>query len=106
MDSLSQTFSINSASPGLTDCFTLGSSRPPEDNYAGKHSAWLAVDEQRLLPYKKEGKSWSWIFPGRIPRRQVIEFQHNDYALFCYRCRQSLAVSLPDLLGQVSQKLF
>jgi hypothetical protein len=33
-----------------------------------KHSAWLPIDEQRLLVYKKEGKSWSWIFrkfPGR-----------------------------------------
>jgi hypothetical protein len=33
-----------------------------------KHSMWLPLDEQRLLAYKKEGKSWSWIFrkfPGR-----------------------------------------
>jgi hypothetical protein len=29
---------------------------------------WDPVDEQRLLAYKKEGKSWKWIFrrfPGR-----------------------------------------
>ena len=34
------------------------------------HSAWLPLDEQRLLAYKKEGKSWKWIFrkfPGRTP---------------------------------------
>jgi hypothetical protein len=33
-----------------------------------KHSQWLDLDEQRLLAYKKEGKSWEWIFrefPGR-----------------------------------------
>jgi len=31
---------------------------------------WEAVDEQRLLAYKKEDKSWEWIFkkfPGRTP---------------------------------------
>jgi hypothetical protein len=29
---------------------------------------WDPIDEQRLLAYKKEGKSWKWIFrrfPGR-----------------------------------------
>ena len=33
-----------------------------------KYNAWLPLDEQRLLAYKKEGKSWNWIFlkfPGR-----------------------------------------
>jgi hypothetical protein len=31
---------------------------------------WEAVDEQRLLAYKKEDKSWDWIFkkfPDRTP---------------------------------------
>jgi hypothetical protein len=35
-----------------------------------KHSAWLPLDEQRLLAYREEGKSESWIFrkfPGRTP---------------------------------------
>jgi hypothetical protein len=35
-----------------------------------KYSAWSELDEQRLLAYKKEGKSWSWIFrkfPCRTP---------------------------------------
>jgi hypothetical protein len=27
-----------------------------------KHSPWSALDKQRLLAYKKENKSWSWIF--------------------------------------------
>lgn len=27
-----------------------------------KYSSWEPVDEQRLLAYKKEGKSWDWIF--------------------------------------------
>jgi len=33
-----------------------------------KRSQWSDLDEQRLLAYKKEGKSWDWIFrkfPGR-----------------------------------------
>ena len=33
-----------------------------------KHSRWSDLDEQRLLAYKKEDKSWNWIFkkfPGR-----------------------------------------
>ena len=35
-----------------------------------KHSPWLTLDEQCLLAYKKEGKSWRWIFrkfPTRTP---------------------------------------
>lgn len=35
-----------------------------------KHSLWSDLDEQRLLAYKKEDKSWDWIFkkfPGRTP---------------------------------------
>jgi hypothetical protein len=35
-----------------------------------KHSPWSTLDEQRLLAYKKEGKSWRWIFrkfPTRTP---------------------------------------
>jgi hypothetical protein len=34
------------------------------------HSPWSALDEQRLLGYKKENKPWSWIFrkfPNRTP---------------------------------------
>jgi hypothetical protein len=33
-----------------------------------KHSRWSGLDEQRLLAYKKEGKSWDWIF-GKFPGR-------------------------------------
>jgi hypothetical protein len=35
-----------------------------------KNTQWDAIDEQRLLAYKKEDKSWSWIFqkfPTRTP---------------------------------------
>jgi hypothetical protein len=35
-----------------------------------KQSRWSALDEQRLLAWKKEDKSWDWIFgkfPGRTP---------------------------------------
>jgi hypothetical protein len=35
-----------------------------------KQSRWSKLDEQRLLAYKKEDKSWDWIFgkfPGRTP---------------------------------------
>ncbi|KAI9864949.1 MAG: hypothetical protein M1813_002720, partial [Trichoglossum hirsutum] len=33
-----------------------------------KYSRWSDLDEQRLLAYKKEGKSWKWIF-GKLPGR-------------------------------------
>jgi hypothetical protein len=33
-----------------------------------KQSRWSDLDEQRLLAYKKEGKSWEWIF-GKFPGR-------------------------------------
>ncbi len=29
-----------------------------------KHSRWDDIDKQRLLAYKKEDKSWGWIFGG------------------------------------------
>lgn len=35
-----------------------------------KNIPWGDIDEQRLLAYKKEHKSWGWIFkkfPGRTP---------------------------------------
>jgi hypothetical protein len=35
-----------------------------------KHNRWSDLDEHRLLAYKKEDKSWDWIFgkfPGRTP---------------------------------------
>jgi hypothetical protein len=33
-----------------------------------KQSRWSHLDEQRLLAYKKEGKSWSWAF-HKFPSR-------------------------------------
>ncbi|KAF8846737.1 hypothetical protein BDZ45DRAFT_755683 [Acephala macrosclerotiorum] len=43
-----------------------------------KHSRWDGIDEQRLLAYKKEDKSWGWIFkkflgrtPAAVDRRQL-----------------------------------
>ncbi|KAL5347675.1 hypothetical protein ACLOAV_007084 [Pseudogymnoascus australis] len=33
-----------------------------------KYSEWSALDKQRLSAYKKEGKSWEWIF-GKFPGR-------------------------------------
>jgi hypothetical protein len=48
---------------------------------------WGPVDEQRLLAYKKEGKSWDWIFkkfPGRTPAavrtRWTIVQRRVEYA--------------------------
>ncbi|TVY20230.1 hypothetical protein LARI1_G001640 [Lachnellula arida] len=43
-----------------------------------KQSRWSGLDEQRLLAYKKEGKSWEWIFdkfPGRT--RPAIRTRWN-----------------------------
>jgi len=33
-----------------------------------KQSRWSYLDEQRLVAYKKEGKSWSWTF-RKFPSR-------------------------------------
>jgi hypothetical protein len=48
---------------------------------------WGPVDEQRLLAYKREGKSWDWIFkkfPGRTPAavrtRWTIVQRRVEYA--------------------------
>ncbi|OAF55631.1 hypothetical protein VC83_07585 [Pseudogymnoascus destructans] len=49
-----------------------GDAYSSEDNVARsddrKYSEWSPLDKQRLSAYKKEGKSWEWIFskfPGR-----------------------------------------
>jgi hypothetical protein len=39
-----------------------------ERSSTSKQSRWSKLDEQRLLAYKKEGKSWEWIF-GKFPGR-------------------------------------
>jgi hypothetical protein len=36
---------------------------------------WEPVDEQRLLAYKKEDKSWGWIF-GKFPRQDSGRSTH------------------------------
>jgi len=41
-----------------------------QDSSTRMNIPWEPVDEQRLLAYKKEDKSWEWIFkkfPGRTP---------------------------------------
>jgi len=57
------------------------------DAYSGKkmqgsstrmNIPWDPIDEQRLLVYRKEGKSWDWIFrkfPGRT--RPAIRTRWN-----------------------------
>jgi hypothetical protein len=39
-----------------------------ERSSTSKQSRWSGLDEQLLLAYKKEGKSWEWIF-GKFPGR-------------------------------------
>jgi len=46
------------------------SSKEKQDSSTRMNIPWEPVDEQRLLAYKKEDKSWEWIFkklPGRTP---------------------------------------
>jgi hypothetical protein len=63
---------------GLSDCDSESSSDDDEcssedeqgRSSTSKHSRWDDIDEQRLLAYKKEDKSWDWIFKkfsGRTP---------------------------------------
>jgi hypothetical protein len=61
---------LNDSDPDPSSSDDDGSSVEYEQGRSStrKHSVWLPLDEQRLLAYKKEGKSWSWIFrkfPGR-----------------------------------------
>jgi hypothetical protein len=61
---------LSDSDPDLSSSDDDGSSTEDEQGHSSirKHSAWLLLDEQRLLAYRKEGKSWSWIFrkfPGR-----------------------------------------
>lgn len=53
---------------------------------ASKHSRWNQIDEQRLRAYKKEKKSWRWIFdkfPDRTPaavRTRWTIVQRKEYS--------------------------
>lgn len=63
-----------------------GSSGEDEQGHsrASKHRLWSELDVQRLLAYKKEGKSWEWIFakfPGRTRpavRTRWTMVRHRD----------------------------
>jgi hypothetical protein len=54
-----------------------------------KHSAWLPLDEQRLLVYKKEGKSWSWIFRVRYSMLRSCTLIKSEHGC-CRRSRVQL----------------
>ncbi len=48
---------------------------------ASKQSRWSDLDEQRLLAYKQEGKSWEWIFckfPGRTQAGDTYTLEHGS----------------------------
>jgi hypothetical protein len=62
----------------LSDSDSESSSDDDECSSKSKHSRWPDLDEQRLLAYKKEDKSWEWIFrkfPGRT--RPAIRTRWN-----------------------------
>jgi hypothetical protein len=78
--------SISDDDSGLSDSDSESSSDDDECSSEGeqgrsstsKHSRWPDLDEQRLLAYKKEDKSWKWIFrkfPGRT--RPAIRTRWN-----------------------------
>jgi len=62
---------------------------------------WEPVDEQRLLAYKKEDKSWDWSFskfPGRTPaavrtRWNMVRLrgEHSDRKNECYSLTEQLS---------------
>jgi hypothetical protein len=62
---------LSDSDPELgSDCDSDGCSSEDELGRSGSRMnvPWDPIDEQRLLAYKKEGKSWKWIFrqfPGR-----------------------------------------
>jgi hypothetical protein len=53
---------------GLSDDDDCSSEDEQKRSSTRKNTPWGAIDEQRLLAYKKEGKSWEWIF-GKFPGR-------------------------------------
>ncbi|KAI9770863.1 MAG: hypothetical protein M1839_003026 [Geoglossum umbratile] len=62
--------SRRSEPPSSDDDGGLSDSDPESSSNSStsKHSRWSDLDEQRLIAYKKEGKSWDWIF-GKLPGR-------------------------------------
>jgi hypothetical protein len=60
--------SLNDGDPDLNSDDDRCSSEEKQGLSTGVNIPWDPVDEQRLLAWKKEGKSWKWIFrkfPGR-----------------------------------------
>ncbi|PVH87780.1 hypothetical protein DL98DRAFT_509343 [Cadophora sp. DSE1049] len=53
---------------GLSDDDGCSSEDEQKRSSTSKHSRWSDLDEQRLLAYKKESKSWEGIF-GKFPSR-------------------------------------
>ncbi|KAI9863863.1 MAG: hypothetical protein M1813_003515 [Trichoglossum hirsutum] len=61
---------LSDSDPDLSSGDDECSSREKQGSSTRMNIPWEAVDEQRLLTYKKEDKSWDWIFkkfPGRTP---------------------------------------
>ncbi|KAH0535945.1 hypothetical protein FGG08_007156 [Glutinoglossum americanum] len=61
---------LSDSDPDLSSGDDGCSSKEKQGSSTRMNIPWEAVDEQRLLAYKKEDKSWDWIFkkfPGRTP---------------------------------------
>ena len=59
---------LSDSNPDLSSDDDACSSKKKQGSSIRMNIPWDPVDEQRLLAYKKEGKSWKWIFrqfPGR-----------------------------------------
>jgi hypothetical protein len=70
--STSSSSDIDNFSDGDLNTGSDGDAYSSEDNVGRsddrKHSKWSPLDKQRLSAYKKEGKSWEWIFSKFLGR--------------------------------------
>jgi hypothetical protein len=59
---------LSDSDPDLSSDDDVCSNKKKQGSSIRMNIPWDPIDEQRLLAYKKEGKSWKWIFrqfPGR-----------------------------------------
>jgi hypothetical protein len=74
---------LSDSDPDLSSDDDACSSKKKQGSSTRMNIPWEPVDEQRLLAYKKEDKSWEWIFkkfPGRTPaavRTRWTMLQHR-----------------------------
>jgi hypothetical protein len=68
--SLPNSSRASDSDPDLSSDDDACSSKKKQGSSIRMNIPWDPIDEQRLLAYKKEGKSWKWIFRQFLGRSQ------------------------------------